>query len=180
MDSNFVGFGKIPRMTREVVVTEKLDGTNAQVYIGEDGETMLVGSRKRWITPEDDNYGFARWCEENKEELLKLGPGRHFGEWWRQSIQRKYGLKEKRFSLFNSCRWLLEEPPSCSHVVPILWRGPFRTNVIDEVLSTLKVLGSKAAPGFMNPEGIIIYHTAGNFYMKKTIEKDEVPKGIRV
>ena len=47
----FTGFGKIPRYSREVLVTEKIDGTNAQIYITEDGQ-FLVGSRKRWITPE--------------------------------------------------------------------------------------------------------------------------------
>jgi hypothetical protein len=30
----------------------------------------------------------------------------------------------------------------------------------------------------MRPEGVIIYHTHGNYYFKKTIEKDEVPKSL--
>jgi len=77
----FKEFPKIARLSRECVVTEKLDGTNAQIYIGEDGE-FLVGSRTRWITPDDDNYGFARWAYERKDELMKLGKGQHFGEWW--------------------------------------------------------------------------------------------------
>ncbi len=66
---------------------------------------MFIGSRTRWITAQDDNHGFARWVEGNKQELLKLGAGRHFGEWWGSGIQRGYGLQkgEKRFSLFNDC-----------------------------------------------------------------------------
>jgi len=28
----------------------------------------------------------------------------------------------------------------------------------------------------MNPEGIVIYHTAGNLYFKKTIENDKKGK----
>src|SRR6266404_7201095 len=96
----FVAFPKIPRISREMIITEKLDGTNAQVWIGDYGE-FQTGSRNRWITPgkATDNAGFAGWCEENKEELLKLGPGHHFGEWWGRGIQRTYGLNEKRFSL---------------------------------------------------------------------------------
>jgi hypothetical protein len=39
--------------------------------------------------------------------------------------------------------------------------------------------GSKAAPGFMKPEGIVVFHVAGNVGFKKTIEKDEEPKGAR-
>src|SRR5882724_293770 len=100
----FTEFNKIARLSRNCVVTEKLDGTNASIVIGEAGE-FLVGSRTRWITPEDDNYGFARWAHTHKEELLTLGPGQHFGEWWGNGIQRKYGLSEKRFSLFNTARW---------------------------------------------------------------------------
>jgi hypothetical protein len=34
-----------------------------------------------------------------------------------------------------------------------------------------------AAPGFMNPEGVVIYHTAGDLYFKKTIKNDDKPKG---
>lgn len=54
---------------------------------------MMPNSRTRWITPEDDNYGFAKWANENKEELLKLGIGQHFGEWWGSGIQRGYNLQ---------------------------------------------------------------------------------------
>ena len=46
-------------------------------------------------------------------------------------------------------------------------------------LEALRVRGSEAAPGFMNPEGVVIYHIAGNIGFKKTIEKDEQPKGIK-
>ena len=121
---DFIPFPKMPRLSREVIITEKIDGTNAQIFIADDCETMLVGSRNRWITPVDDNAGFARWCEENYEELLKLGPGRHFGEWWGRGIQRNYGLKEKRLSLFNVDRWARARP-DCCHVVPVLYRGMF-------------------------------------------------------
>lgn len=194
----FVGFGKIPRLSRNCVVTEKIDGTNALVFITEDGD-MMIGSRNRWITPADDNYGFARWCEGNREELLKLGPGRHWGEWWGAGIQRGYGLKggDKRFSLFNTARFCLHgtEPqvitsfdpniapkiqivlPPCVGLVPVLWSGEFNTEAVYTEIERLKALGSAAVPGYMDPEGIIVYHVAGNLYFKKTIKKDEEPKG---
>lgn len=172
---DFQEFPKIARLTRECVITEKIDGTNAQVYITEDGQ-IYFGSRTRWITPEDDNYGFARWGMEHREELLLLGAGRHFGEWWGQGIQRKYGMSEKRFSLFNVSRWDSEDRPACCNVVPILYRGDFTTDAVTSALEDLRMNGSKAAPGFMKPEGIVVYHTAGRIYFKKTIEKDEEPK----
>lgn len=172
----FQSFQKIARLSREIIVTEKIDGTNGQVYVGEDG-LVLAGSRSRWITPADDNAGFARWVCENKEELREvLGPGRHFGEWWGSGIQRRYGLSEKRFSLFNVERWGTGVLPSCCHVVPTLYRGPFHLSQIEFCLDQLKREGSVAAPGFMRPEGVVIYHTAGRHLYKKTIEKDDEPK----
>lgn len=175
--TEFIGFNKIPRLSRNIVITEKIDGTNGVIYIGEDGE-FLVGSRKRWITIQNDNHGFARWSYENKEELIKLGVGRHYGEWWGQGIQRNYGLKEKRFSLFNTERWIDESVrPKCCGVVPVLYVGIFDTNKIIEVIHGLHCTGSVAVKGFMKPEGIVIYHTVANRYFKKTIENDDKPKG---
>ena len=175
----FEGFGKIPRLSRNCVITEKIDGTNSQIYIDED-MNISAGSRNRWLTPEQDNFGFARWVQENKEELLKLGIGRHFGEWWGQGIQRGYGLKEKRFSLFNTSRWEDDTiRPTCCHVVPVLWRGVFHTEAVVAALDKLVVRGSAAAPGFMNPEGVVVFHIAGNLMFKKTIKNDETPKGSK-
>lgn len=190
----FTPWPKIPRLSREIIISEKIDGTNASIYIGED-RTFLVGSRTRWITPENDNYGFAAWARDNKEELLLLGPGHHFGEWWGKGIQRGYGLNERRFSLFNTRRWENNTgignnlPPmavnieigfavGCCSVVPVLYRGEFGTPMVNQILLELRSLGSFAAPGFMDPEGIIIYHVAGGHYYKKTIKDDESPKSI--
>lgn len=196
----FTEFPKIARLSRECIITEKIDGTNGQIYIGEFGE-FLVGSRSRWITPEADNFGFARWAHDNKEELMKLGPGRHFGEWWGSGIQRGYGLPkgEKRWSLFNVSRWCLstetpqripagdpsiekyqEVAPACCHIVPVLHRGLFSTYEAEHAISYLRDNGSVASPGFNNPEGIIIFHTAGNFGFKKTLDRDGLPKSLTV
>lgn len=191
----FEGFPKIARLSRECIITEKIDGTNGQIFIGEDGE-FLVGSRTQWITPEKDNYGFAKWAYEHKEELMQLGKGKHYGEWWGQGIQRGYGLKEKRFSLFNTIRWCLhgQEPqvisvnekgieriqdiaPACCHIVPILYRGLFTIGAVEDCLTRLQLEGSHASMGFMKPEGVVIFHIAGNVGFKKTIEKDEEYKG---
>jgi hypothetical protein len=147
----FLEFQKIARLSRNCAITEKIDGTNACVAIDEDG-SFHVGSRTRWITPEDDNFGFARWAYDHKDELLTLGPGRHFGEWWGAGIQRRYGLAEKRFSLFNTSRWLETPPPACCSVVPVLYVGIFTSTAADDALELLRTKGSQAAPGFMKPE----------------------------
>lgn len=176
----FEEFEKIPRLKRGCVITEKIDGTNAQIHITEAGE-ILAGSRTRYITPKDDNFGFAKWVEANKTELMKLGPGRHFGEWWGSGVQRGYGLKngEKRFSMFNVGRWTQETLPSCVGLVPVLYEGTFSSDVVDRLIQDLRDNGSKAAPGFTNPEGLIVYHAAARSMFKVTLEKDEEPKSFR-
>ena len=177
----FKSFNKIARLSREVVITEKIDGTNGLIAIGENGE-FQVGSRNQWLTDDNgnilrDNAGFAKWAVSNRQELMELGVGYHYGEWWGEGIQRGYGMKGKRFSLFNVNRWNVENIPSCCLVVPTLYHGMFSTVVCDEVLDVLREIGSQAAPGFMRPEGIVIFHTAQGHLYKKTLEKDEAPKG---
>jgi len=174
--SDFFEFPKMGRYSREVIVTEKIDGTNAQILITESGE-FFTGSRTRWITPDNDNYGFSKWAYEHKEDLMTLGIGRHFGEWWGSGIQRGYNLTkgEKRFALFNVSRWE-DDRPTCCHVVPTLWRGNFDDFNASEVMQRLKTEGSIASPGFMNPEGIVIFHTKANVGFKKTFEKDGTGK----
>jgi hypothetical protein len=173
----FMPFPKIPRLNRTVIVTEKIDGTNACIAITHQGE-IRAASRTRWISPESDNFGFAKWVAEHREELLKLGPGRHFGEWWGCGIQRGYGLSEKRFSLFNVGRWGEKEtPPACCSVVPLLGVGA-QGDVLDKALEELRRHGSRAAPGFMRPEGVVVFHTASHTLHKVTLDNDASPKGV--
>jgi hypothetical protein len=170
----FHEFPKIPRWSKEVVITEKLDGTNAGIYINEDKTIVHAASRNRWISIGDDNFGFASWVEANREELKQLGHGMHHGEWWGKGIQRGYGLKEKRFSLFAAHRWT-NERPACCDVVPILYAGPQYKQGDDEVLCAMDWLdrnGSAAVQGWEKPEGIIIFHTASRQMYKMTFDMD--------
>jgi hypothetical protein len=192
----FVPYPKTPRLKRDTVITEKLDGTNAQVVIKRlpDDEAiptdtpivavqgnllMYVGSRSRWITPgkTTDNYGFAQWCLENSDELFKLGEGQHFGEWYGQGIQRGYGLDHRRFALFNTARWGAHNPntPACCETVPVLYTG--HMTEVDAVMKDLVAGGSVAVPGFMKPEGVIVYHSVSKQVYKVLVENDDKHKG---
>lgn len=221
---NFKQFSKIPRLSRDIIITEKIDGTNGQIYILDsldffqyinnndpeaiyDGDRadkeqwvsefiekyciyqeqtdindltyIFAGSRKRWLNETSDNYGFAKWVKENGKELLRLGKGRHFGEWYGQGIQRKYGLEEKRFALFNVKKWSDDNiRPPCCGVVPILFTGDFTTDNIEKVMTELTTRGSFVVPGFTDPEGVVIYHKASGQLFKKTTKNDEKPKGL--
>lgn len=236
--SEFQEWPKTPRWNREVVITEKIDGTNAAIVIEEhqfgaslpvvdglvgDGDYMLAvifgpangedglpntefhvyaQSRKRLIHPgkTTDNYGFAAWVQENAAALVNLlGPGRHFGEWYGQGIQRGYDLDHKRFALFNTNRYGTniegmtgfhsdKHPYQISDlpidVVPSLGRlsrpgeRVFCDMALDDVLDQLESHGSWLAPGFMRPEGVILHHTASRQNYKILLENDEWPKGL--
>lgn len=198
-ENTFVPFPKMARLRRDILVTEKIDGTNAQIVIVPRGtyadgnlfgkpvadcgaSWIYAGSRNRWVTQEDDNFGFAGWVQDNKEELVRLGQGRHFGEWWGRGIQRGYGIQHRRFSLFNVSRWShpdsIKSFPECCDIVPLLYSGPFSTEATDSALRYLEVAGSRAAPGFMNPEGIVVWHTASNVGFKQTLKDDGMPKSL--
>lgn len=201
----FKAFPKIARLNRDIVITEKLDGTNAAIGLDDEGQ-IWAQSRNKLLTVKDDNHGFANWVEQNRKELAKLGPGLHFGEWWGQGINKRYPGQVKTFSLFNVGRWLdplgaefnarykefakdATPPPTCCSVVPVLYVGPRRAaslphppfDIVDapaEILAQLKETGSLAQKGNLNPEGIIIFHTASQQLYKVTCEKDESPKGL--
>lgn len=209
---------KIPRLNREIVITEKIDGTNGAIHIEEQpfgahaatsvAEGILVlgppdkeldglpkfeyvvaaQSRKRVITPNDDNHGFAKWVYENAKELVEaLGKGVHFGEWWGAGINRGYGrtnksYSPKTFSLFNTKKWADKinyvKWPVQLDVVPTIYEGPFSQGAVDHALYELRKYGSYAQPGFRRPEGVVVYHTAANDMFKVTLENDEAPKAL--
>lgn len=170
-----------PRLFRDIVITEKIDGTNACVIVSEDGSEVWAQSRNKLITPEDDNAGFARWVADNAGALADvLGPGYHYGEWWGSKIQRTYGLVngDKRFSLFNVGRYAdaeLDMVPGLG-LVPVLSEGVFSESEISRVLERLRTFGSQAVPGFMNPEGIIVFHSAARQVFKVLLENDDISK----
>ncbi len=192
----FKAFPKIERIGKVFMcITQKIHGTNAQITIEEvtvnqpveasgvghfvDDEqggkqyALYVGCRTRWITREEDNFGFARFVYENKAELIeKLGPGTHFGEWAGPGINSGEGLTQKTFVLFDHWRYPPERPlPPQTVVVPVLYKGPIDATKIDEVMADLKANGSKLALGFMRPEGVVI-QISGERY-KKVFEAED-------
>lgn len=171
---------KIARLNRTIIITEKIDGTNGCVIVTEDGR-IFAQSRKRIITPEADNFGFARWVKESAEDLIfDLGPGYHYGEWYGLGIQRGYGLDHKRFALFNAARWTeLDQAPFFTAnlgVVPTLYHNSFSAGGIDEALEDLRANGSRIN-GFYKPEGIVVHFAANRTNFKVLLENDDVPKG---
>jgi hypothetical protein len=173
----FRSFGKILHINKLCMsITQKIHGTNAQIYIykNQDGILDLVcGSRSRWLSPDDDNHGFAKFVQENKQEFIdKLGEGRHFGEWCGPGINAGEGLKEKILCLFNWRRWSGKELPVRTSTVPLLYDGPISLQAINNAMDLLKGDGSMLVPGYKKPEGIVI-ELDGQFY-KNVFDNEEV------
>lgn len=194
----FKSWGSTPRFHKGLHITEKLDGTNACVLIY-NGE-VKAQSRKRLITPENDNYGFAKWVEANKKALKEtLGYGYHYGEWYGEGIQNNpLAVQGRKFALFNTWHWksrmdvIRNSGISELTTVPILhdeeFHGPADYMTIPRVLEDLEENGSYAE-GFMShrlaqkfdynvegPEGIIVWQRETRQRYKILLKEDDKHK----
>jgi hypothetical protein len=201
-DFIFKPWSKIFRLYGPAVITEKIDGTNAAVQIkkinisgpiemrptdvldydyatGKPGAVyrLAAQSRKRIITPGEDNYGFAAWVQNNALALARtLGEGIHFGEWFGLGINRAYGMDSRAFALFNTRKWAdlyydpkyLEDGALMS--VPILkTTDNFSEDDLLEAVSLLEHQGSQVVEGlFSNPEGVVVYWPQADHMFKYT------------
>ena len=167
----FVAWPKIPRaVLGTIVITEKLDGTNACVIV-QDNEIVGVQSRKRMLNvgKDTDNYGFAQHVFDNQEKFLELGEGSHYGEWTGLGIQgNPHCLPEKRFFLFNTRRWGEHNPPPEGiYVVDVLYQGEYSHEVVDATMNSL--LESSKEAGY-KPEGCVVYFPKLEAMEKHTFE----------
>ena len=170
MDYELQPYGKTARYDNMMVtITEKLDGTNGCVVV-QDGVVVGAQSRKRKIKVGDDNFAFAGYIENNKDELTTLGDGYHYGEWCGPGIQQNpHNLTEKTFFLFNTFR-PADTLPSCVKNVPILFQGEFEGNdQLDQIMSDLVV--SAAESGY-KPEGVIVYFHGFRSLAKYTFQNN--------
>lgn len=201
IDIAFRSWPKTPRLFRDSVITEKIDGTNGAIgiypadneFTGDITKALHVAdtvggrpyliyaqSRNRIITPEADNYGFAAWVYDNAYTLIAdLGQGLHFGEWWGQGIQRGYGLDHREFALFNTHKWSGKVFSTWNlGCVPVLKQYTFNTYEVTWCLRDLAENGSRAAPGFKPAEGVVVYHSAASQVFKALIDNDHLPKTL--
>lgn len=202
----FKGWPKITRYAKSfMTITEKIDGTNAAVGVmriqpgmekhpdlaspavtvvtlDDDSRWMVYAqSRKRIISPHDDNYGFARWVHENAETLtVDLGEGLNFGEWWGSGIQRGYGIGSKNFSVFNTLRYEQADADVWAtrnlRIIPELYRGPVESDEIELAFNALGTFGSAAVPGWMRPEGIVVFLPDMGGRWKRTFDANDQSK----
>ncbi len=171
MDIDFKAWPKIRRVSSGMWrVTEKIDGTNGVLYVPEsEGEPILAGSRSRWLTVEQDNFGFAAWVSENEEILTQLKPGYHHGEWWGAKIQRRYNQSGRQLSLFNMKTDIPENNIGLD-LIPCLDEFEsldfeYVNRRVNDVVRDLTFGGSTLDHG-TQPEGVVVHHLASNARFK--------------
>jgi hypothetical protein len=168
------------------------------------GYLVRAQSRKRIITPTNDNYGFAGWVWDNAEALANtLGMGYHYGEWYGEGIQgNPMGVAGRKWALFNTWHWARPENaialknsgiPGITHV-PVLHdeqtHGPADYMTIPDIMDNLYkwgdlVEGYRTHP-YANkmdshmvkePEGIIVWHRETQQKYKILLNNDSIHKG---
>lgn len=185
-----------PRWHKGLTITEKIDGTNACIIIY-NGQ-VKAQSRKRLITPDDDNMGFAKWVYENAGALTDtLGYGYHYGEWFGPGIQKNpLGVESKRFALFHATKYTEANGYELNKVdgletVPLLFHGQASAWTIPSALQGLETYGTKVQGAarrevinafdekvWVNAkaEGIIVWHKETQQKYKILLEDDAFHK----
>jgi len=179
----FKAYPKTRRLTDVYAfISEKIDGTNGVLFV--DGSRVVAGSRSKWLVDDGskswDNHGFGAWVKENEVILSQLPDGFHYGEWYGRGINRNYGLKDRRFMLFNRMRYLelLELMPSLYKVLE-LETILSQINIMD-VQAQLAIhkrelmheSGSRHVRGFKRPEGVMVRIPAADKVFKVVWDKD--------
>lgn len=194
----FKGWGSTTRENKNKTITEKIDGTNACIVIY--NGVVAAQSRNRIITPDDDNFGFARWVYDNAGALMDtLGFGYHYGEWFGEGIQKNpLGIEGKRFALFHPTKYNEKNGYELSKVdgletVPLLHSGQCDVWTIPDIMADLQDNGSKVVgaalrtyespiiEGFTyevaaEAEGIIIWNNETKTRTKMLLENDAFHK----
>jgi hypothetical protein len=134
-----------------VYIFPKLDGTNASVWLDDDGEVQ-AGSRNRHLdeSSDGDNAGFCKWvrAQSNIETFLRDHENfRLYGEWlvphtikgYRDDAWRKlyvfdvYDMENEKFIPYDDYKLLLDQYEI--EYIPALWKAQAVT--IDKLLHKL-------------------------------------------
>lgn len=139
-------------------------------------------------------FNVSRYGEQDRyvDERCVVSEKDYGGGSWTKTVEHKFhkGVKvcqcrEARLAIDAIIGGVQIAP------VPVLYRGPWITDYDHMVggeqsgqwapfacLGVLREHGSIAAPGFMDPEGIVIWHEASGQLFKATVKGDEKPKGV--
>lgn len=138
---NFYRYPNIIYPTQQVLITEKIHGTNARFVWTHSSESdepkMYCGSRTRWKVDDDKNWWWLalrqnpwieEWCRAHPDLCL-------YGEIFGNVQELKYGAKPNQlmfrfFDIWDGCIWKdrfnsPELDELAEYMVPTLYYGPF-------------------------------------------------------
>ena len=147
-----------------ITITEKIDGANASIAVGEDGK-LIAFSRRNQLTPESTLQGFYEFVQTLDSSIISCVLGTRyifFGEWLVKHSIKYPENKMKQFYVFDVWDTEIEQylpweqtkqmAEFCGlNLVPLFYDGPFTT--WDEVT---KFVGKTEMGGEPTGEGIVI------------------------
>ena len=167
-------------------ITYKIDGTNACVWLGDDGE-LHYGSRNREITVDKDNAGFARYVSTSGElhDELKSLLEEHkgwviYGEWlvpvsiktYREDAKKKFYAFDvfdgERLEYVNFDEWtkIIDDKYQAIGYIPLL--AKLENPTIDDLKALLDRTGEYLVTQGKG-EGIVIKNYGNrNIYGRET------------
>ncbi len=152
----------------EVIVTEKIHGTNTRYLFDERDRQFKIGSRTRWVNAAGTMWGAAalenpnieRWCRANPGTIL-------YGETYGRVASLKYGIAHRAvfiaFAALTLDKWWDQDILFASlaefgvPTVPVLYRGPFDAAIILPLAEEDTKIPTAPAGHMM--EGVVIVPT---------------------
>lgn len=134
----------------ECYVFPKIDGTNASVWLGDDG-LVRAGSRNRELTPENDNAGFCAAILEDKNiaRFLRDYPQyRLYGEWLVPHTLRSYRDDAwRKFYVFDVCDVMSDE---FARYIPYDHYAPLLSEYGIEYIPPIKIIVNGSEANFID------------------------------
>ena len=131
-------FAEAFKVGEHITITEKIDGANASIAIGEDGK-LIAFSRRNELTPESNLQGFYEYVQSLDPTMISCVLGTRyifFGEWLVKHTIKYPQEKMKQFYVFDVWDTEIEQyipweqtkqmAEFCGlKMVPVFYDGPF-------------------------------------------------------
>lgn len=131
-------FAEAFKVEEHITITEKIDGANASIAVGEDGK-LIAFSRRNELTPESNLQGFYEYVQSLDPTMISCVLGSRyifFGEWLVKHTIKYPQEKMKQFYVFDVWDTEIEQyipweqtkqmAEFCGlKMVPVFYDGPF-------------------------------------------------------
>lgn len=131
-------FAEAFKVGEHITITEKIDGANASIAVGEDGK-LIAFSRRNELTPESNLQGFYEYVQSLDSTMISCVLGTRyifFGEWLVKHTIKYPQEKMKQFYVFDVWDTEIEQyipweqtkqmAEFCGlKTVPVFYDGPF-------------------------------------------------------